>query len=284
MKQYKICVFLFCMIPLNMAVTDPQELQFQRAFNLIKAIKRITRTKPINYADLHICTETYEGEDKIACRINDGNWNGESTVGFLVCKFKYYGSEPERKECAEIIKTEIKNLKILHEAGVKTVKFREELISSVPCGQNPANSCSGYLVERVDKDRGRFEHIRHRITTRNKATMMMILDVKDFTGKAMTVADLAKIKKYMEVPPEIAIKKGSPETPKYRQICDLQGFFLKAGGFLGADVPEIGEDLGIDGRCWTQDDPNEAPEPTILEVLCALNTMIGELQSPHLLI
>lgn len=84
MKQYKICVFLFCMIPLNMAVTDPQELQFQRAFNLIKAIKRITRTKPINYADLHICTETYEGEDKIACRINDGNWNGEST-GWVPC-------------------------------------------------------------------------------------------------------------------------------------------------------------------------------------------------------
>lgn len=38
----------------------------------------------------------------------------------------------------------------------------------------------------------------------------------------------------------------APQIPiaKYRQICDLQGFFLRTGGFLLADVPEICEGLG----------------------------------------
>ena len=77
MEQYKICVFLFSLIPLNMAVTDPQELKFQKVSNFIE----LRKGQPIDYADRQICIETHAGEDKIACRIN-----GESTVDFLVCK------------------------------------------------------------------------------------------------------------------------------------------------------------------------------------------------------
>ena len=162
--------------------------------------------------------------------------------------------------------TEIANLKTLKEAGVKTVKFHEQPISNVPCGQDLGKKhCSGYLVEWVDNYKGRSEHIRNRITNNKIATTMLVLDVKDQTGKE-------EIKNYMEVPPADAMEIEPPGTPKYRQICDLQGFFLKAGGFLVADVPEINPKLGIDGRCW---------ESTTLEVLCALNTMIAELQSPN---
>jgi len=50
------------------------------------------------------------------------------------------------------------------------------------------------------------------------------------------VNDLWNIINYMKAP-QIPVAK-------YRQICDLQGFFLRTGGFLLADVPETREGLG----------------------------------------
>ena len=55
---------------------------------------------------------------------------------------------------------------------------------------------------------------------------------------------------------------------KYRQICDLQGFFLAAGGFLVADVPDVLEETTIDGKCYEG-------EPTTEKVLNALDQMIS---------
>ena len=59
-----------------------------------------------------------------------------------------------------------------------------------------------------------------------------------------------------------------PNKNKYRQICDLQGFFLIKGGFLVADVPAI-ENVSISDPCWPG-------EPTTKKVLDALNEMISE--------
>lgn len=68
----------------------------------------------------------------------------------------------------------------------------------------------------------------------------------------------------------------APATEKFRQICDLQGFFLINGGFfLVADVPYMGQKLGVNEKCW--EEPSDA-EPTAQEVLTALNTIISGLQ------
>jgi hypothetical protein len=40
------------------------------------------------------------------------------------------------------------------------------------------------------------------------------------------------------------------ENGNYKQICDHQGFFLKDGGFIVADTPDINENIAKDGICW----------------------------------
>ena len=61
---------------------------------------------------------------------------------------------------------------------------------------------------------------------------------------------------------------------KYRQICDLQGFFLLNGGFLVIDVHDIRQNLGPLDKCW-EDPAADYPEPTTQEVLTALEDMIS---------
>ena len=60
----------------------------------------------------------------------------------------------------------------------------------------------------------------------------------------------------------------NPTKNEYRQICDLQGFFLATGGFLVADVPDVLEETTIDGECYDG-------EPTTKEVLDSLDEMIS---------
>lgn len=57
----------------------------------------------------------------------------------------------------------------------------------------------------------------------------------------------------------------------FRQICDLQGFFMKKGGFQIADVPYIDEEIGLNENCWND-------EPTTEEVLFALDDIIFKLR------
>lgn len=57
----------------------------------------------------------------------------------------------------------------------------------------------------------------------------------------------------------------------YKQICDLQGFFLKKGGFLVADTPEIKENMGLNDKCFDG-------EPTTERVLNGLEEIINGLR------
>ena len=58
----------------------------------------------------------------------------------------------------------------------------------------------------------------------------------------------------------------------YRQICDLQGFFLISGHFLVADTPEIKTDIGLKHIRYDG-------EPTTQQVLDGLNEIIKGLSS-----
>ena len=128
------------------------------------------------------------------------------------------------------------------------------------CGKDQSLTCSGFLEEWITSETGRFKQVRDHID--NNTVADLINDVKNFTtttGLSTTAADLKKIKNYMMI---------DPNKNKYRQICDLQGFFLVKGGFLVADVPAI-ENVSISDPCWTG-------EPTTKKVLDTLKEMISE--------
>ena len=241
MEECKIIVVLFALISLNrVAVAGPN---FQHALDLINAAK-----PNINYDTF--CVKKAEGEEKIACRIKD-----EPTVGFLVCKSLIL----DGAQCVDVINNELQNLaKLGHGTPiVKTVEFRDQPIDGVKCGETPDLKCSGFLEEWVAEDKGRFEHVRDAIA--EHTIPALIQRVKGYTSKAglaTTAADLDTMKTYMEAP-----------ATKYRQICDLQGFFLLNGGFLVNDVPDILEHMKLTGACWPG-------EPTTQEVLTALADMI----------
>ena len=214
------------------------------------ARQKINETKPnINYDTF--CGEKKSGEDKVACRIKD-----VPTIGFLVCKTP----KVEEVICSEVIKTEVENIKTVRSANIKTVTISTPRIDGVKCGEDQSLNCSGFLEEWITSETGRFKQVRDHIDGNTVANL--INDVKNFTtttGLSTTAADLKKIKNYMMI---------DPNKNKYRQICDLQGFFLVKGGFLVADVPAI-ENVSISDPCWTD-------ETTTKQVLDALNEMISK--------
>ena len=240
-KRYFALVALILPTFATMAIAD----------DFADARAKIDQAKPnIDYNTF--CTEMNSGEDKIACRIKD-----VPTVGFLVCK------EPELgiKNCSRVIEEEATNIeKVRNEGGINTVTISLPRIDGVKCGNDSSINCSGFLEKWLTKDEAKFEQVRDHIL--NNTIKKLIADVKSFTSQAglsTTAADLSKIKTYMNL---------NPTMNKYRQICDLQGFFLAAGGFLVADVPDVIEETTIDGECYEG-------EPTTKEVLDALDQMIS---------
>lgn len=240
-KRYFVLVVLIFPIFATMALED----------DFADARKKIDQAKP-NITYNTFCAEMNSGEDKIACRVKD-----VPTVGFLVCK------EPElgEKNCSTIINEEVSNIeKVQREGGIKTVTISPPPIAGVKCGSDLSIECSGFLEEWLAKDRAIFKQVRDHIS--NNTVGKLIADVKNYTSKAglsTTAADLSKIRTYMKV---------NPTSNVYRQICDLQGFFLAVGGFLVADVPDVLEETTINGTCWDG-------EPTTKEVLDALDQMIS---------
>ena len=237
----------------------------------------IDQMKPnINYSTF--CSEkATSGHHKVPCRIKK-----VPSVGFMVCRRPELGEEGRREPCRDAILAEITNInRVSEEGNVKTVQIDDspEPIDGVPCGDNPGQlSCSGFLEEWVIPELGRFEQIRNRIVEGRPALGQMIAEVKTFTtsaGLSTTATDLVIIKNYMML---------NPTANKYRQICDLQGFFLVNGGFVVNDISyirdgldESREGIGKNERCWNEPhlDPTVVDrEPSTAEVLSALDKMI----------
>lgn len=65
--------------------------------------------------------------------------------------------------------------------------------------------------------------------------------------------------------------KYKPEKDHYRQICNLQGYFMRNGGFQVADTPKIMDRIGLERWCYEG-------EPTTEQVLKALQQIRKELQ------
>ena len=224
------------------------------ADDFTKAYNKIEKVKPnINYNSF--CKEIAEGgEEKLACRIK-----GITSIGFLVCK----KMKPDRfTPCLEVIENEVRNLVIIMREGINTVdlspKPNQRIITGVKCGEEKSGECSGFLEEWVSRDIGEFQHIRDSIVA-NKVGQLIAEVITYTTGDLKSTArDLVKIANFMI--------KG-----KYFQVCDLQGFFLKKGGFKVNDVPEI-KQIGLNEACFDG-------EPTTEEVLGALKQMVDAFQT-----
>ncbi|XP_078367375.1 uncharacterized protein LOC144651305 [Oculina patagonica] len=252
MEQYKICVVLFV---LNMGGVVGQP-NFSRARQVIRHAER-----PINYENF--CSVSYAGGDKMACLIRQ-----EPTVGLLVCKTAVVDEAP----CEDVINTEINNLRRLS-AYVNTVEFSSRPIHGLNCPENPQQVCSGFLEEWVHD--GRFRHLRDAIAGGRASVRDLASRVKNHILRHVpqggdptdalrrTVRHLRKIISFMTY--------GKDEPTEYRQICDLQGFFLNDGGFLVADVPYIAGHIGLESECWPG-------EPTTQEVLDGLEYIISYLR------
>ena len=216
----------------------------------------IDKEKPnINYKEF--CEQPIlGGKDKIACRIKN-----VKSVGFLVCKDPNVIDEEsgESTPCKNVIEAELKNLLKIREAGINTVEVNEPQIDGVMCGREGSThkNCSGFLEEWISKDEGKFVQVRDHIHEGPGAISQLIDEISKYTKDLKkTATDLKTIRSYMRM-----------ADSKYRQICDLQGFFLKDGGFKVSDVPDIVEKLGLDKPCWPG-------EPTTEEVLDDLTKMI----------
>ena len=243
MEVYKPrVVIIFALLLSSHAIMQTEGQDFDAARN------KINQAKPnIDYSKF--CSEMPEGEDKIACRIN-----GIPSVGFLVCQ------QPtiEGRNCAEIINDEVNNIVKLRNGNVKTVTVSPPPINGVKCGKNSSLNCSGFLEGWIDKKTGQFQQVRDHIS--NKTVNNLIEQVKSFTksGLNTTADDLVSITNYMKI---------VPGKHKFRQICDLQGFFFVDGGFLVGDIPYITGEINETDTCYDG-------EPTTEEVLTALETMI----------
>ena len=244
-------------------------------FNSARSL--INQMKPnIDYSTF--CSERpTTGHDKVPCRIKD-----VPTVGFMVCRTPVLGEGDDVEPCRAAIVTEVTNIgRVRNEGGVKTVEVVPEPIDNVPCADDQTQkTCSGFLEEWVDAKDGQFVQVRNSIVEGPLAIGQLIAAVKTITkaGLLITAADLEVIRNYMML---------KPDKNEYRQICDLQGFFLVNGGFLLADIPYIRdgknegrEGIGKNERCWDEPDKEGKLEPTTEQVLISLNEMITKFRLP----
>ena len=229
-----------------MVSTSVDEPDFATARKLINSLK-----PNISY-DQFCHGKLISGQVKSACRIAQ-----VPSVVFLFCN-EYYGGI-----CKYEISLEIKNLQKLNESGIRTVTFDTEVIMGVKCAKTLDLTCDGFLEGWVDVSVGWF----HRLDTNFKAGTVQTLinnvrkNITTHEGRKKTANDLMKIREYMVAPPE-----------KYHLICDLQGFFLYAGGFLVNDPQDI-EHVDLQQKC--EIDPDR--EPTTEQVLDGLALLIHDL-------
>ncbi len=116
------------------------------------------------------------------------------------------------------------------EAGLSLVKYsKEEKITGLRCKDenDPVkNTCVGYVEEWIVSDDAQLVKFNERVFKKTEDDM--INEVKNYQttpeAKAKTVSDLEKIVAWMT--------PADGKCTLYKQLCDLEGFFKKTGGFV----------------------------------------------------
>ena len=193
--------------------------------DFVQAQAAITAEAPnINYTSF--CQTIVRGTGKLVCRIRS-----VPTVAFLVCQQPTIFGDA----CDEAIMTEINTLLRLSNDGIRTVAVDQTQINNISCGQSNSTDCSGFLETWLI---GNFQHIRDSIVENTVEDLITeVIDFTDGTALPTTINDLTTIRDYMNV---------NPDQNLYRQICDLEGFFLQGGGFIVIDAPRVADNVSLD--------------------------------------
>lgn len=218
------------LLPASLAALLFASVSCSYADDFSQAETKINRIKPnIPYGSF--CAATPKGEDKMACRIAS-----IPTVVLLVCQKADYGDD---KSCDTLIKEEVRNLSNVKKAGLATVDFRSTLLSPLNCASEKAKTCTGYLAGWVSQ--GAFVNLDDAIKEGTIAKIADDIRRYSTSAKALaaTRADLQKIVGFM-----------TQSVGKYSRICDLQGFYLRSGGFLINDVPQLYINAMPAPACW----------------------------------
>ena len=217
-----------------------------------RAKEYINRRKP-NLDYTKICEgRPKEGQMKKVCHLKD-----VPSVAFLFCKYHL--------QCEFYIKKEVDNIQKLIAGGVRTVEIDNQLIQDVKCGSEVALTCTGFLegwvgggwLQRLDTlFLGGKVPVENLIKTIRKRILTS-------QGLKATAKDLIKIKAFMFAGKSINL------------ICDLQGFFLTAGGFLVSDPEDIKTLKDLEESCPAFDPTTKLP--TAKQVRYGLNLLIEDL-------
>ena len=178
------------------------------------------------------------------------------SVAFLFCRFQ--------DGCEFKIQMEIDNIQKLIAGGVRTVEIDNQLIKGVKCGESGDKTCTGFLegwvgggwLQRLDT---LFLYGRDPVKNLIKTIRERIITSQ---GLKATANDLKKIKVFML-------------AGIHNLICDLQGFFLKAGGFLVSDPEGIETNVDLKESCPAHDP--ETKLPTARQVLEGLDLLVQDL-------
>ena len=181
----------------------------------------------------------------------------EPSVAFLFCRYQDL--------CKENIQMEVYNIQKLNAGGVRTVEIDSQLIEEVRCGTEVSLKCTGFLegwvgggwLQRLDT-----LFLYGPVAVNNFIKNKIRKNILTSQGLKATANDLRKIKVFML-------------AGKHNLICDLQGFFLTAGGFLVSD-PEGIEKVDNPKESCPAHDPG-TKLPTAQQVREGLDLLIQDL-------
>ena len=163
---FAIVVLFLSTCVIRESVQLPNASDFERARDEILRHVKLG----LKYDDTLCSGKIEEGLDKIACRLKI-----VPSVGFLVCQELKIDGEP----CREIIEKEVRNLVKLQDMfKIKTVKVDKLPIHNVKCGKTDDVTCSGFLEEWIDEDKGVFKHIRNTIDNGRFKNLYFVLRVQ----------------------------------------------------------------------------------------------------------
>ena len=153
------------------------------------------------------------------------------------------------------------------EAKLSIVRYSKTKITNLKCRdeiETPDNTCVGYVEEWVASDQAKLVQFNQKVFGKQEDNM--ISDIRSYqataTARTKTVEDLQKIVTWM-TPPD-------GQCTKYKQLCDLEGFFKKTGGFL-VHNPNPNYKMMLGDYCHSGEG-----DPTNERVLAVLKKFIKE--------
>ena len=205
---------------------------FKAALKMVNEAKN--QSGNINYTSF--CSKTPQGSSKLGCQIK-----AMDDVGLLVCL--------EAVVCEAKLQSELSDLKTIRDANLKVLEYDDEIIDKLKCGARGSKdvNCYGFLEKWIQDDDGKIRSLRSSIFSGNKSIEVLTDWVIQYqAGKAAcleTSSDLKAIQKFMT-----PISMGRRDDG-YNRICDLQGFFMKAGGFVISDPDGVLKNTTSSNTC-----------------------------------